>query len=173
MFDNPRVFLDISIDQKPAGKIVIELFADKVPKTAENFRMLCTGEKGVGRSGAKLHYAGCKFHRIIPNFLIQSGDFISNTGTQNESVYGPVFEDENFSIHHSEPYIVSMANCGRNTNGGQFFIICRPTPWFDTKYVAFGKVVEGQSVVDEIQALGSKEGAPTKTVIISDCGEMK
>ena len=98
--NNPRVWFDISIDGAAAGRIVIELFVDRVPKTAENFRMLCTGEKGVGRSGAKLHYKGCKFHRIIPHFLIQSGDFISNDGTSNESVYGQRFEDENLSLIH-------------------------------------------------------------------------
>ena len=169
---NPRVFLDITIDGTPSGRIVIELYADRVPKAAENFRMLCTGEKGVGRSGAKLHYKGCKFHRIIPHFLIQSGDFIANDGTQNESVYGQKFEDENFSVKHDEPYIVSMANSGRNTNGGQFFITLKKAPWLDSKHVAFGKVVEGQNIVELISNEGLTNGAPKKNVVIADCGEL-
>ncbi|EAY01257.1 cyclophilin, putative [Trichomonas vaginalis G3] len=170
--NNPRVWFDISIDGAAAGRIVIELFVDRVPKTAENFRMLCTGEKGVGRSGAKLHYKGCKFHRIIPHFLIQSGDFISNDGTSNESVYGQRFEDENFSVKHDQPYIVSMANSGRNTNGGQFFITLVKAPWLDFRHVAFGKVIEGTDIVELIQAAGSSNGAPKQTILISDCGEI-
>ena len=169
---NPRVWLDIAIDSAPAGRIVIELFADKVPRTAENFRMLCTGEKGVGRSGAKLHYKGCKFHRIIPHFIIQSGDFIANDGSQNESVYGPRFEDENFTVKHSEPGIVSMANSGRNSNGGQFFITLVKAPWLDGRQVAFGKVIEGMDIVELIQAAGTSSGAPKQTITISDCGEI-
>ncbi|KAH0785357.1 peptidyl-prolyl cis-trans isomerase [Histomonas meleagridis] len=134
--------------------------------------MLCTGEKGVGRSGAKLHYKGCKFHKIIPNFIIQSGDFISNDGSQNESIYGPRFEDENFAIKHDQPGIVSMANNGRNTNGSQFFITLVKAQWLDNHYVAFGKVVEGMDVVEAIQAAGSSNGVPKQNIVISDCGEV-
>lgn len=170
---NNHVFLQIDIEGEDIGKIIIELFNDKVPKTAENFRMLCTGEKKEGRSGKQMHYKGCKFHRIISNFLIQSGDFIANDGTQNESIYGPKFEDENFSVKHSEPGMVSMANGGRNSNGSQFFITYIPTPWLDGRHVVFGKVVEGMDIVEKIQACGSSNGAPTKTVIIKDCGEVE
>ncbi|KAH0794205.1 cyclophilin-type peptidyl-prolyl cis-trans isomerase-2, Bmcyp-2 [Histomonas meleagridis] len=155
-----------------AGKIIIELFADRVPKTAENFRMLCTGEKGVGRSGEKLHYKGCKFHRIIPHFIIQSGDFIANDGSQNESIYGQRFDDENFVVKHDQPGIVSMANSGRNTNGGQFFITLVKAQWLDNHHVAFGKVIEGMNVVEMIQAAGSSNGVPKQNIIISDCGEI-
>ena len=169
---NPRVWLDISIDDQQAGRIVIELFADQVPITAENFRMLCTGEKGVGRSGAKLHYKGCKFHRIIPHFIVQSGDFIANDGSQNESIYGARFDDENFSVKHDQPGIVSMANSGRNTNGGQFFITLVNAPWLDGRHVAFGKVIEGMDIVELIQAAGTSNGIPKQNIIISDCGEI-
>lgn len=169
---NPRVWLDITIDGAAAGKITIELFSDKVPKTAENFRLLCTGEKGVGRSGAKLHYKGCRFHRIIPHFIVQSGDFIANDGTQNESVYGQRFEDENFSVKHSEPGIVSMANSGRNSNGSQFFITLSKASWLDSRHVAFGRVIEGLDIVELIQAAGTSDGTPKQQILISDCGEI-
>lgn len=161
-----------SIEGSKVGRIEIELFEDKVPRTAENFRMLCTGEKGAGRSGANLHYKGCKFHKIIPGYLAQGGDFIKNDGSSNESVYGPRFEDENFSVHHSEKGIVSMANNGRNTNGGQFFISFTPAPWLDGKFVAFGKVINGMEIVDKIEAAGTQNGSPKRTVSIIDCGEV-
>ena len=169
---NPRVWLEISIDGASAGRIVIELFTDKVPKTCENFKELCTGKMGVGRSGAKLHYKGCKFHRIIPHFIIQSGDFVTNDGTHNESIYGQRFEDENFSIKHNEPYIVSMANSGRNSNGGQFFITLVKAPWLDFRHVAFGKVIDGTDIVELIQAAGTSNGTPKQNIIIRDCGEI-
>lgn len=168
MFFNTR-----SIEGKKVGRIEIELFEDRVPRTAENFRMLCTGEKGVGRSGAKLHYKGSKIHKIIPGYLLQGGDFIANDGSGNESVYGPRFEDENFSVSHDHKGIVSMANNGRNTNGGQFFITLNKTQWLDGKYVAFGKVVEGMDIVDQIEAVGTSNGAPKKIVSILDCGEIQ
>jgi peptidylprolyl isomerase len=152
--------------------VVIELLADQVPRTAENFRMLCTGEKGVGRSGAKLHYKGCKFHRIIPHFLVQSGDFIANDGSQNESVYGPRFEDEKFSVRHDQPGIVSMANSGRNSNGGQFFITLVKAPWLDGRHVAFGRVIEGMDIIELIQAAGTSSGTPKQSIQIADCGEI-
>lgn len=169
---NPRVFLEIGVEGTSIGKLIIELFADKVPRTAENFRMLCTGEKGVGRSGAKLHYSDCKFHKIVSRYLAQAGDFIANDGTQNESVYGPKFEDENFSVLHDDKGIVSMANNGRNTNGGQFFITLGKTPWMNGKNVAFGKVVEGIELLEQIEAAGSTSGAPSKAVKIMGCGEV-
>ena len=172
MSPNPRVFLDIQIDGSSVGKLIIELFVDKVPRTAENFRMLCTGEKGVGRSGSKLHYQGSTFHKAISGYLIQGGDFIAGDGSQNESVYGPRFEDENFSVPHDDKGIVSMANKGRNTNGGQFFITFTKTPWLNGKNVAFGKVVEGLDVLDKMEAAGTKSGTPQKTVKIVGCGEI-
>ena len=169
---NPRVFMDISVDGSLIGKLIIELYADKVPRTAENFRMLCTGEKGVGRSGAKLHYKDNKFHKIIPGFLCQAGDFIANDGSQNESVYGPKFEDENFSIAHDSRGIVSMANNGRNSNGGQFFITLRAAPWLNGKNVAFGKVVEGLDLLDKMEKAGTSSGCIRKVVRIINCGEI-
>ena len=168
---NPRVFLEIGIDGASVGKLIIELYADKVPRTAENFRMLCTGEKGVGRSGAKLCYKDCKFHKAVSGYLIQGGDFIAGDGTQNESVYGPRFEDENFSVPHDDKGIVSMANNGRNTNGGQFFITFTQTPWLNGKNVAFGKVVDGLEILDKMEAAGTKSGTPKKAVKIISCGE--
>ena len=168
MFFNTR-----SIEGKKVGRIEIELFEDRVPRTAENFRMLCTGEKGVGRSGAKLHYKGSKIHKIIPGYLLQGGDFIANDGSGNESVYGPRFEDENFSVSHDQKGIVSMANNGRNTNGGQFFITFNKAQWLDGKYVAFGKVVEGMDILDQIEAAGTSNGAPKKVVSVLDCGEIQ
>jgi peptidylprolyl isomerase len=169
---NPRVFLEIAIGPKIIGKLIIELYTNKVPRTAENFRMLCTGEKGVGRSGANLDYKGCQFHKVVSGFLVQGGDFITNDGTHNESVYGPRFEDENFSVPHDDRGILSMANTGRNTNGGQFFITFGKTPWLDGKNVAFGKVIEGRELLDEIEAVGTKSGTPTKIPKIQSCGEL-
>ena len=161
-----------SIEGAKVGRIEIELFEDKVPRTAENFRMLCTGEKDVGRSGSKLHYKDSKFHKIIPGYLAQGGDFITNDGSSNESVYGPRFEDENFSVHHDAKGIVSMANNGRNTNGSQFFITFTPAPWLDGKFVAFGKVIKGMEIVDKIEGAGSKNGSPKHKVSIINCGEV-
>ncbi|XP_057826311.1 peptidyl-prolyl cis-trans isomerase [Cryptomeria japonica] len=169
---NPRVFFDIQIGNSQAGRIVMELYADSTPKTAENFRALCTGEKGSGRSGKPLHFKGSKFHRVIPGFMCQGGDFTRGDGTGGESIYGSKFADENFSKKHTGPGILSMANAGPNTNGSQFFLCTAQTSWLDGKHVVFGQVVDGMDVVREIEKVGSSGGNTSKPVLIADCGQL-
>lgn len=169
---NPLVFLDLSIDGDHVERITIELFADVVPKTAENFRALCTGEKGIGVStGKPLHFKGSKFHRIITGFMAQGGDFQNGNGTGGESIYGGKFADENFKLDHSGPGLLSMANSGRNTNGSQFFITFKRQPHLDGKHVVFGKVVKGMDAIKKIELLGTADGKPSRLVKIVDCGE--
>lgn len=168
----PNVFFDVSIGGSPAGKITFELFADIVPKTAENFRALCTGEKGNGKSGKPLHYKGSKFHRVIPDFMLQGGDFTRGNGTGGESIYGAKFADENFKEKHTVPGLLSMANAGPGTNGSQFFITTVKTSWLDGKHVVFGRVTDGMDVVKKIESYGSQSGAPKKEIVITDCGEL-
>ena len=170
--DNPRVFFDISIGGKPAGRLTFELFADAVPKTAENFRALCTGEKGTGVSGKPLSYKGSSFHRIIPDFMCQGGDFTAGNGTGGESIYGMKFKDENFNLKHDQPGLLSMANAGPNTNGSQFFITTTVTPWLDGKHVVFGVLREGKDVLQGMEACGTNSGRPTTAIAITDCGEV-
>ena len=167
-----KVFFDIAIGKAKPAKVTFELFNDVVPKTAENFRALCTGEKGVGRSGKPLHFKGSAFHRIIPQFMLQGGDFTRGNGTGGESIYGEKFTDENFKVKHNQPGLLSMANAGPNTNGSQFFITTVKTEWLDGKHVVFGKVVDGMDVVKKVKAVGSQSGAPRENVVIVDCGEI-
>ena len=167
-----NTYFDIAIDGKNAGKIVFELFNDITPKTAENFRALCTGEKGIGKFGRPLHYKDSIFHRIIPNFMIQGGDFTHFSGRGGESIYGKKFEDENFDVPHDSPGLLSMANAGPHTNGSQFFITTVPTPWLNGHHVVFGKVKEGMEVVKDIEQYGSQSGIPKALCQITDCGVM-
>uniref|UniRef100_A0A1I8JIX7 peptidylprolyl isomerase n=1 Tax=Macrostomum lignano TaxID=282301 RepID=A0A1I8JIX7_9PLAT len=168
----PQVFFDVAADGKSLGRVIFSLYYDKVPKTAENFRALCAGDKGVGKSGMPLHYKSSSFHRVIPQFMCQGGDFTRGNGTGGESIYGEKFPDENFSVRHSKPFLLSMANAGPNTNGSQFFITTEKTPWLDGKHVVFGEVATGEDVVKAIEKLGSQSGRPAKKVTIEDCGEV-
>jgi len=168
----PKVFFDITMGGKPSGRVVMELYSDIVPKTAENFRCLCTGEKGMGKSGKPLHFKGSKFHRVIPNFMCQGGDFTRGNGTGGESIYGEKFADENFKEKHTGPGILSMANAGPNTNGSQFFLCTIKTDWLDGKHVVFGRVTEGMDVVKAMEGQGTQSGKPKADVAIADCGQL-
>jgi cyclophilin family peptidyl-prolyl cis-trans isomerase len=161
---NPKVYFDMQIGGRPAGRIVMVLRADVVPKTSENFRAPCTGEKGFG-------YAGSSFHRVIPDFMCQGGDFTRHNGTGGKSIYGEKFADENFNLKDTGPGILSMANAGPNTNGSQFFLCTSTTAWLDGKHVVFGEVEEGLHVVRDLEKNGSKSGKVMRPAIIISCGE--
>ncbi|KAI4159457.1 MAG: hypothetical protein L6R39_000359 [Caloplaca ligustica] len=159
----PQCYFDVTVNDGPPARIIFDLYYDVVPKTAENFRALCTGEKGFG-------YQGSGFHRIIPGFMLQGGDFTAGNGTGGKSIYGAKFNDENFVRKHDRPYLLSMANSGPNTNGSQFFITTVPTPHLDGKHTVFGEVVSGQEYVKAIESCGSPNGNPSSKVVIVESG---
>jgi peptidylprolyl isomerase len=165
------VFFDISIGGSSVGRVTIGLYQE-TPKTSENFRALCTGEMGTGNSGKPLHFKGCKFHRVIPDFMAQGGDFTKGNGTGGESIYGEKFEDENFTVKHTKPGMLSMANAGPNTNGSQFFLTFIPCNWLDGKHVVFGEVTEGLDLLKTMESYGSSTGATSKPVKIENCGQL-
>ena len=167
-----KVFFDIEIDGKAAGRVVFGLFGETVPKTTENFRALCTGEKGQGNAGKPLHFKGSHFHRIIPGFMAQGGDFTNGDGRGGESIYGARFNDENFKLKHTKPNLLSMANAGPNTNGSQFFITFKETPWLDGRHVVFGEVLEGMDIIAELEKIGTGSGSTKKKAVIADSGEL-
>ena len=162
---NVNCFFDIEIGGVQVGRIEFLLYNFIVPKTAENFRALCTGEKGMG-------YKGCPFHRIINDFMVQGGDFTNRNGTGGKSIYGNKFEDENFKVKHTQVGNLSMANAGPNTNGSQFFITTTVCTWLDGAHVVFGEMTQGMNILKQLNSIGSSSGKPLKTASISNCGQL-
>ncbi|KAJ1983070.1 hypothetical protein H4R34_001492 [Dimargaris verticillata] len=171
----PRVFFDIDLNGTRLGRVIFELFADQVPQTAENFRCLCTGERGIGEtSKLPLHYKGSIFHRVIKGFMIQGGDFVRRNGSGGESIYGPTFADESLRLKHDTHGLLSMANRGPNTNSSQFFITVRPTPHLDNKHVVFGRVIHGYDIIEQLETVAvDDKDRPTGIVMIAHCGELE
>ena len=166
------MFFDITLDGEALKRVTFELFADVVPRTAENFRALCTGEKGVGLGGKPLSYQGSSFHRVIPKFMLQGGDITRGDGRGGESIYGRTFDDENFKLKHSDKYLLSMANAGQNTQSSQFFITTAVTSWLNGKHVVFGKVTSGFESIDAIEQVGSRSGRTSRKAIIVHSGQL-
>ena len=169
--DNPVVFFDITVGQTEIGRMIMELYADVCPKTAENFRQFCTGE--YKRDKVPIGYKGATFHRVIKDFMIQGGDFLRCDGTGSMSIYGLNFPDENFQLKHTGPGLLSMANSGKNTNGSQFFITCAKCDFLDNKHVVFGRVIDGLLVMRKIENVPTgHNNKPKISVVISECGQM-
>jgi peptidyl-prolyl isomerase G (cyclophilin G) len=170
----PRCFFDVTISGQRVGRIVIELFSDVTPKTCENFRCLCTGEKGIGKTtGKPLHYVGTNFHRVVKDFMVQCGDFLDGNGKGGESIFGGQFEDDNFDLKHDRPFLLSMANKGPNTNGSQFFITTQPAIHLDGIHTVFGHILQGKEIISEIEQLQvDKKNRPLVDARIFNSGEL-
>lgn len=166
------VFMDISIDFCPVGRLIFELFCDACPKTCRNFQFLCTGKAGFSESGVRLHYAGSIFHRIVQNGWIQGGDIVAGRGDGGESIYGPTFEDENFSIPHNKRGILGMVNRGHHSNGSQFYITLQSAPYLDRKYVAFGQLIEGTDVLQKLEFVPTQNERPTQQCAVAASGDL-